>query len=163
MFAQLSCSSRSQIARSFKSECFRAANELWTEVRDVDDVKTAVAAQLLSLACACEGEDALAQHLSDAGYKMCKRLGLLSPPAAQSASSIPVAVGDHSALSRRWRAHIAWGIYNWLRQVPYHHPHQTVLDQVANWGQPPCIPLSAASRRQPSRATYTWQRTRRCR
>jgi len=126
IFAQLSCSSRSHVARSFKSECFRAANELWTEVRDVDGVTTAVAAQLLSLACACEGEDALAQDLSDAGYEMCKRLGLFSAPAAQSA------VGGHSALSRRWRAHIAWGIYNWLRQVPCHHLHQTVLSRVAN-------------------------------
>ena len=159
MFAQLSCSSRSQIARSFKPECFRAANELWTEVREVDDATTAVAAQLLSLACACEGEDALAQDLSDAGYEMCKRLGLFSPPAAQSAqgaSLAPVVVGDHSALSRRWRAHIAWGIYNWLRQVPYCHLHQTVLDRLANWRQSPCFPLSAASSCQPSRATYTW-------
>lgn len=162
-FAQLSSSSRSQIARSFKSECFRAANELWTEVRDVDDATTAVAAQLLSLACACEGEDALAQDLSNAGYEMCKRLGLLSPSAAQSASSTPVTVGDHSALSRRWRAHIAWGIYNWLRQVPYHHLHQTALDRVANWRQSPCIPLSATSSCQPSQATYTWRRTRRYR
>ena len=159
IFAQLSCSSRSQIAHSFKSECFRAANELWTEVRDVDDATTAVAAQLLSLACACEGEDALAQHLSDAGYEMCKRLGLFSPLAArsaQSASLAPDAVGDHSALSRRWRAHIAWGVYNWLRQVPYHHLHRMALDRVANWRQSSRFPLSAASSCQPSRATYTW-------
>ena len=155
IFAQLSCSSRSHVARSFKSECFRAANELWTEVRDVDGVTTAVAAQLLSLACACEGEDALAQDLSDAGYEMCKRLGLFSAPAAQSA------VGGHSALSRRWRAHIAWGIYNWLRQVPCHHLHQTVLGRVANWRQSPCIPLSAATGCESTRATYTWRRRRR--
>lgn len=95
-------------------------------MRDVDDATTAVAAQLLSLACACEGEDALAHDLSDAGYEMCKRLGLFSAPAAQSA---PVAVGGHSARSRRWRAHIAWGVYNWLRQVPYHHEHETALTQ----------------------------------
>lgn len=117
MFVQLSCSSRSQVARSWKSQCFRAANNLWSEVRDMDDATTAVAAQLLSLACACEGEDALAQDLSDAGYEMCKRLGLFSAPAAQSASL----VGGHSARSRRWRAHIAWGVYNWLRQVSCHH------------------------------------------
>jgi hypothetical protein len=118
MFAQLSCSSRSHVARSFKSKCFSAANDLWKEARDVDDATTAVAAQLLSLACACEGEDALAQDLSDAGYEMCKRLGLFSAPAAESASLRPVPAGGHSARSRRWRAHIAWGVYNWLRQVP---------------------------------------------
>lgn len=70
-------------------------NELWGEVRDVDDATSAVAAQLLSLACACEGEDALAQDLRDAGYEMCKRLGLFGAPAAQSA---PAAAGGHSAL-----------------------------------------------------------------
>ena len=88
------------------------ANDLWIEARDVDDATTAVAAQLLSLACACEGEDAIAQDLSDAGYEMCKRLGLFSAPEAPV-----VAAGGHSALSRRWRAHIAWGVYSWLRQV----------------------------------------------
>ena len=120
MLAQMSCSSRSQVSRHYKSECFRAANDLWREVRDVDDATTAIAAQLLGLAYACDGEDALAQDLSVASYEMCKRLGLLRAPDAQtsqSASSTPAAAGGHSALSRRWRAHIAWGVFNCLRQV----------------------------------------------
>ena len=65
----------------------------------------------MSLACACEGEDTTAKDLSDGGYGMGKRLGLFSSPDQGHVA----AIGGYSALSRRWRAHVAWGIYNWLR------------------------------------------------
>lgn len=87
------------------------AIDLWEELRDVDDLTTTAAAQLLSLACACEGEDAIAQDLKVTGYGMAQRLGLFNT----SAVNDPMASGEFSAPLQRWRAHVAWGVYNWLR------------------------------------------------
>jgi hypothetical protein len=94
-----------------KSKFFRVATDLWREVQYIDDTTTIAATQILSLACACEGDDTLAQELSSAGYEMSKRLGLFG------AQDNHVTVESESVESRRWRAHVAWGEYNWLRQV----------------------------------------------
>jgi hypothetical protein len=94
-----------------KSRFFRAVTGLWREIQNIDDTTTVAAAHVLSLACACEGDDALAQELSNAGYEMSKRLSLFG------AQDGHVAAGFESNEMRRWRAHVAWGEYNWLRQV----------------------------------------------
>jgi hypothetical protein len=94
-----------------KSRFFRAVTDLWRDFQNVDDSSTVAAAHILSLACACEGDDALAQELSNAGYEMSKRLSLFD------AQDGHVAAGSESVEMRRWRAHVAWGEYNWLRHV----------------------------------------------
>lgn len=87
---------------------YQASQDLWLEVRDVDDVRTVAASQIFSLACACEGNDGLAQDLKKDGYEMGVRLGLVVPPKAASPEPFDV---------QRWKAHVAWGVYNWLREV----------------------------------------------
>lgn len=73
---------------------------------------TSVAAcQLFSLACACECDDAYAQELKTDGYEMGKRLGFADP-----SSNGPITTPDQLD-AHRWKAHIAWGEYNWLRSV----------------------------------------------
>jgi hypothetical protein len=94
-----------------KSRFFCAVTSLWKEVQDIDDTTTVAAAHILSLACACEGDDALAQELSNAGYEMSKRLSVFDVQDSH------VAAGSESIEMRRWRSHFAWGEYNWLRQV----------------------------------------------
>lgn len=108
---QLSYSSGNQVARSLKSAFFQAAIEVWNAVQDVDDVTTVAGTQILSLACACEGDDDLAKSVRNGGYAMSMRLGLFNPPGDS------IADGAEPAKSFRWRAHVAWGEYNWLRQV----------------------------------------------
>ena len=85
------------------------SQDIWLDVRDVDDTRTVAATQLFSLACACEGNDGLAQELKMEGYDMGIRLGLFevyreSPTASPEARNL-----------QRWKAHVAWGVYNWLR------------------------------------------------
>ena len=94
-----------------KSAFFQAAIDLWNTVQDLDDVTTVAGTQILSLACACEGDDDLAKSVRNGGYEMSMRLGLFNPPGDS------IVDGAESAKSCRWRAHVAWGEYNWLRQV----------------------------------------------
>lgn len=105
----MSCSSIDHVAASFKPAFFREAFRIWYEVCGDDNILTVAASQLLSLACACEGDDVSAQSLNDAGYQMGERLGLLGGTRG------PERTSQGSLAHLRSRAQVAWGLFNWLR------------------------------------------------
>lgn len=96
-----------------KQRFYQETRQCWEKLKNVDDVTTVVASQMFSLACACEGEDVYAQELKIDGYEMGKRLGIF-----ESRRDRTVGLTDPPDVYR-WKAHAAWGVYNWLRSVKF--------------------------------------------
>lgn len=78
---------------------------------DADSTSTVAGCMLLSLALACDGLDTLSGVFRNRGHSMAKRLRLFdvvkSPKEVEQEEKL-------SSNERVWRAHVAWGAYNWL-------------------------------------------------
>lgn len=116
---------------------------------DIDDATTVAACQLFSLACACEGEDVYAQKLKADGYEMGKRLGFYEPSSNRS-----IGIHDPSDLYR-WKAHIAWGVYNWMRSV--NEFTRLMKSRQPNVQKSACIPLPTIANRRATFSNNPWR------
>jgi hypothetical protein len=107
----------------FVPEFFREATALWHAERDSsmgstipaaerisNPITTLAAAELMSLGCQCNGEDAVGYEFLNAGRRMAQELGLMDvPPGSDRLPNL-------ANKSEQWisaSSHVAWGAYNW--------------------------------------------------
>lgn len=106
---QLSCTSREQDASTLKTEFYKEAYRQCYEIFDMGGVDVVAACQILSLARACEGDDAQSSTFTTMGVDASERLGLFDAPVNQGSEH------HHSPDQQRSRAYAAWGLYSYLR------------------------------------------------